>query len=89
MTDKSICNPEKALSVLLSVLKAADDMGYPNVLKTACGGYDGKGQWVFQEREDVLKLIYKTFRLGEPTEAEIMEVSSYSEEMFRNAATYQ
>jgi 5-(carboxyamino)imidazole ribonucleotide synthase len=32
-----------------------DDVGYPSVLKTAEGGYDGKGQIVFREKADLAK----------------------------------
>lgn len=32
----------------------ADHMGYPCILKTTVGGYDGKGQWMFRSAEDVV-----------------------------------
>jgi 5-(carboxyamino)imidazole ribonucleotide synthase len=33
----------------------AEQIGFPCVLKTATGGYDGKGQWLLQGAQDVLK----------------------------------
>ncbi|PFP30552.1 5-(carboxyamino)imidazole ribonucleotide synthase [Bacillus sp. AFS073361] len=32
---------------------AIDRMGFPYIMKTATGGYDGKGQWVIKSREDI------------------------------------
>ncbi|MFB5195892.1 5-(carboxyamino)imidazole ribonucleotide synthase [Neobacillus sp. KR4-4] len=32
---------------------AIDPMGFPYIMKTATGGYDGKGQWVIKSREDI------------------------------------
>ncbi|AWB43384.1 5-(carboxyamino)imidazole ribonucleotide synthase [Paenibacillus sp. CAA11] len=33
--------------------QAAERLGLPSVLKTATGGYDGKGQWVIRSREEI------------------------------------
>ncbi|MCJ7841003.1 5-(carboxyamino)imidazole ribonucleotide synthase [Lederbergia sp. NSJ-179] len=33
--------------------KGLQMIGYPAVLKTACGGYDGKGQFIIRKQEDV------------------------------------
>lgn len=35
--------------------KAVSEIGYPSILKTSMGGYDGKGQWVLRTREDFEK----------------------------------
>lgn len=35
--------------------KAVEEIGYPSILKTSMGGYDGKGQWVLRTREDFEK----------------------------------
>ena len=35
--------------------EALKDIGYPSILKTSMGGYDGKGQWVLRNREDFEK----------------------------------
>lgn len=32
--------------------KAIKEIGYPSILKTSMGGYDGKGQWVLRTEED-------------------------------------
>lgn len=32
---------------------ALEDLGYPAVLKTATGGYDGKGQWVIRSKAEL------------------------------------
>lgn len=32
---------------------AVDELGLPSVLKTATGGYDGKGQWVIRAEEEI------------------------------------
>ncbi|WP_026567600.1 5-(carboxyamino)imidazole ribonucleotide synthase [Bacillus sp. UNC41MFS5] len=32
---------------------AIDRMGFPYIMKTATGGYDGKGQWVIKSRDDI------------------------------------
>ena len=36
---------------VVDLARAVDDVGFPAVLKTARGGYDGKGQWVVREAE--------------------------------------
>lgn len=33
--------------------KAVEEMGFPSVLKTCSGGYDGKGQFVLKENSDI------------------------------------
>ncbi|WP_377891751.1 5-(carboxyamino)imidazole ribonucleotide synthase [Alkalihalobacillus sp. R86527] len=35
------------------LLRACEEIGFPAVLKTRTGGYDGKGQWVIKERSDI------------------------------------
>ena len=36
---------------------AIKQLGYPAILKTTCGGYDGKGQWMLKTDEDILEVI--------------------------------
>ncbi|MFK4785697.1 5-(carboxyamino)imidazole ribonucleotide synthase [Fusobacterium sp. MFO224] len=38
-----------------SLNEAVDIIGYPSVLKTCTGGYDGKGQWIIRNEEDKIK----------------------------------
>ncbi|WP_286180228.1 5-(carboxyamino)imidazole ribonucleotide synthase [Neobacillus cucumis] len=35
------------------ILTAVDRFGFPCVMKTATGGYDGKGQWVIHEKDQI------------------------------------
>ncbi len=44
--------PYAEITGLDSLHAAIDKLGMPCVLKTATGGYDGKGQWVIRSRED-------------------------------------
>lgn len=37
------------------LLEAVETVGYPAILKTATGGYDGKGQWLLRKPEDLEK----------------------------------
>ncbi len=36
--------------------KAIKEIGYPSILKTSMGGYDGKGQWVLRSEDDLKKV---------------------------------
>ncbi|MFD1434474.1 5-(carboxyamino)imidazole ribonucleotide synthase [Kroppenstedtia eburnea] len=40
--------PYRAVQSREELLSGSEALGFPCVLKTATGGYDGKGQWVFQ-----------------------------------------
>ncbi|MEH7544647.1 MULTISPECIES: 5-(carboxyamino)imidazole ribonucleotide synthase [Bacillaceae] len=33
--------------------KAADCFGFPSIMKTATGGYDGKGQWIIKSTDEI------------------------------------
>ena len=33
--------------------KAVDCFGFPSIMKTATGGYDGKGQWIIKSTDDI------------------------------------
>ncbi len=46
----------KAVSSLAELKKAVIDIGYPCVLKTRRGGYDGKGQWILKSAEDCIEV---------------------------------
>ncbi|MCQ9628613.1 ATP-grasp domain-containing protein, partial [Cetobacterium somerae] len=43
----------KGVKNLEEIKKAIDEIGYPSILKTCSGGYDGKGQWKLLEEKDV------------------------------------
>ncbi|MBF7689090.1 5-(carboxyamino)imidazole ribonucleotide synthase [Acinetobacter rathckeae] len=45
--------PFSAVSSLQDLEKATQDLGLPIVLKTATGGYDGKGQFVLRSVDDI------------------------------------
>ena len=72
----------KDITQLLAILKAADAVGYPGILKTSTQGYDGKGQWKFNSREDVLRLIYKSRNDDEPTPEALKEISEWAASVF-------
>lgn len=46
---------------------ALESIGYPAILKTACGGYDGKNQWILKNPEDLkyIKLKKQEYILEE------------------------
>ncbi|WP_255286709.1 MULTISPECIES: 5-(carboxyamino)imidazole ribonucleotide synthase [unclassified Bacillus (in: firmicutes)] len=37
--------------------KAVDCFGFPTIMKTATGGYDGKGQWIIKSTDDIPNAI--------------------------------
>ena len=45
--------PYRVVADTEDLLRAVEELGLPAVLKTADGGYDGKGQWVLRSAEDV------------------------------------
>jgi 5-(carboxyamino)imidazole ribonucleotide synthase len=45
--------PFRNVESLSDLQKAADDLGYPMVLKTSTQGYDGKGQMIITRAEDI------------------------------------
>ncbi len=47
--------PFAAVSCREDLVSAIEEIGYPSVLKTCEGGYDGKSQLVFHTREDLKK----------------------------------
>jgi len=49
---------------LESLQEAAARLGLPAVLKTATGGYDGKGQWVLREQQDLAAAWDEASRAG-------------------------
>lgn len=36
---------------------ALNQLGYPAIVKTTCGGYDGKGQWMLKTEDDISEVI--------------------------------
>ncbi len=47
--------PYRAVHCLTDLQNAADQLGLPMVLKTATGGYDGKGQYVVKTAHDIAR----------------------------------
>lgn len=45
--------PYKVIESMEDLYKSVEIIGYPTVLKTATGGYDGKGQLVIRAEEDI------------------------------------
>lgn len=51
--------PFRVVASLQDLQQAVSELGLPAVMKTATGGYDGKGQWVLK-REDELEEAFET-----------------------------
>ncbi|MDF1509723.1 5-(carboxyamino)imidazole ribonucleotide synthase [Robertmurraya sp. DFI.2.37] len=47
--------PYRVINDMNDIYAYIDEIGYPCVLKTATGGYDGKGQLVIRSRDDIEK----------------------------------
>jgi 5-(carboxyamino)imidazole ribonucleotide synthase len=47
--------PYKVISTMDELFLGIDIIGYPAVLKTSRGGYDGKGQLVIRDQQDLMK----------------------------------
>jgi 5-(carboxyamino)imidazole ribonucleotide synthase len=45
--------PFKVIEAEKDIYSAAESLGLPCVMKTATGGYDGKGQWVISSKDDI------------------------------------
>lgn len=45
--------PYKDVRDIASLEKYCDELGYPLILKTRSGGYDGKGQYVINSKDDI------------------------------------
>lgn len=45
--------PFRVIESMADLEQAIDDLGLPAVMKTATGGYDGKGQWVLRKPTDL------------------------------------
>jgi 5-(carboxyamino)imidazole ribonucleotide synthase len=45
--------PFKVIEAEKDIYSAVDQLGLPFVMKTATGGYDGKGQWVIRSKDDI------------------------------------
>lgn len=45
--------PFRVINSLSDLEQAVEELGLPAVLKTATGGYDGKGQWVLRQRSEL------------------------------------
>jgi len=51
-------SPFAAVSDVATLAVAMSDVGFPAVIKTARGGYDGKGQWVVRDAESALAALH-------------------------------
>lgn len=56
--------PYEAIGSEQELRSAADRLGLPAVLKTATGGYDGKGQWVLRSEADIAPAYAELSRAG-------------------------
>jgi 5-(carboxyamino)imidazole ribonucleotide synthase len=56
--------PYREIRSLEELHAAVEALGCPCVLKTATGGYDGKGQWVIREREEAAEAYKELIRTG-------------------------
>ncbi len=56
--------PFREVNTFAELEEAIDQLGYPAVLKTMTGGYDGKGQWILQSKEDMGQLPSELFKTG-------------------------
>lgn len=60
--------PYRAIASLADLQQAVAELGLPSVLKTATGGYDGKGQFVIRRVEQVAE----AFEALEPAKTELV-----------------
>lgn len=56
--------PFRAVGSLDDLTRAIDELGLPAVMKTATGGYDGKGQRVLRKREELAGAYVELARTG-------------------------
>ncbi|MFD1424743.1 5-(carboxyamino)imidazole ribonucleotide synthase [Laceyella sacchari] len=56
--------PYVAVETEADLRQALAELGLPAVLKTATGGYDGKGQWMLKTDQDVAALPAELFQQG-------------------------
>ena len=59
--------------------RAVQKLGVPCVMKTATGGYDGKGQWVIRTEEDIPKAFAELSQAG--TELIVEKFISFTKEL--------
>lgn len=56
--------PFRAIHRVEDVREAVEEFGFPVVMKTATGGYDGKGQWVIREKDQIDQAFEELSRTG-------------------------
>ncbi|WP_123043424.1 5-(carboxyamino)imidazole ribonucleotide synthase [Cohnella candidum] len=56
--------PYAEIASLQDLREAAERLGLPAILKTATGGYDGKGQWVLRSADDLDRAWEEASRAG-------------------------
>lgn len=71
--------PYAEVTSLVSLREAAARLGLPAVLKTATGGYDGKGQWVLREESELEPAWTEAERVG--TELVLEKFISFEKEI--------
>lgn len=71
--------PYAEVTSLISLREAAARLGLPAVLKTATGGYDGKGQWVLREESELEPAWSEAERAG--TELVLEKFISFEKEI--------
>jgi 5-(carboxyamino)imidazole ribonucleotide synthase len=58
--------PFRPIYTLADILQGAQEFGFPCVLKTSTGGYDGKGQWLLQTEEDASQAFQEAQNFKQP-----------------------
>lgn len=65
--------PFRTVSKTNELMAAAEQIGFPNLCKTATAGYDGKGQWRLAGTKDASDLQEQFRRSSQPTNPWIIE----------------
>jgi 5-(carboxyamino)imidazole ribonucleotide synthase len=58
--------PFRPVRTLEDLMERVKDFGFPCVLKTSTGGYDGKGQWLLQTEADARVAFHEAVHFGQP-----------------------
>lgn len=58
--------PFRPIYTLQDILQGAQEFGFPCVLKTSTGGYDGKGQWLLRTEEDASCALQEAQNFKQP-----------------------
>jgi len=71
--------PFRVVASLEDLEAAIEELGLPAVLKTATGGYDGKGQWVLRQQEELEQAYAELSQAG--VELIVEQFVSFSKEV--------